>query len=139
MLTGPPKLLWCIQENSAPHFPLTCRRQGIKPLVLREFLYSYSSDKLTLLALVRPPFDLSESEGSEISISSEINTDAWGIYSGLLPLAFSKDKSLVDDPSQTSPAMMVWNIASSVLPLQASEIFFTGTGSKRFLFGKAKQ
>lgn len=67
-----------------------------------EFLYSYSSDKLTQLALVQPPFDLSESEGGEISLLSEINTDAWEIYSGPLSLAFSKGKSLVGDPVEAT-------------------------------------
>lgn len=65
MLPDSPKFLWCIQENRVPHFPLTCRRQRIKQLVLTKFLYSYCGDKLTLLAPVQPPSHLSEFEGGE--------------------------------------------------------------------------
>lgn len=76
MLTDSPKLLWRIQENSVPHFPLTCRRQGIKQLVLTQLLYSYSINATCSGAT---PFRSFKVWRQWIPISFEINTDTWGI------------------------------------------------------------
>lgn len=100
-----PKLLCQTQKTNALHFPLTCRRQGIKQLFLITTHVFLEQWQINTDCSSATPSDLLEFAGTECPFPLKY---AWGIQSGLSCLASCSDKPLAGAPVEATLLQHPW-------------------------------